>query len=206
MTLLDGKKKLNPEIFSAFMSKVKDQETVAVFWTALDGTDRSGEFAKDELIDKVFSREFGEVIPDDKVVTFACNEAALEILGKDLHNYDDSHAVRHRNLKKGLQSYANTEGLKSIAPEHQASYYRHIAVSIEKNGVITEVSDKEITTSVEGVLVQSNDWMMSNRYCLAADNGSIRFDFNYKPGHEKDPSYWKSIDQLVEEGTAVLAN
>lgn len=205
MDIINGKKKLNPEVFGNFMNACKDDETVIIFWTKEDGTDESRECKKSEVLDYVFNSNFDKMFSREQTVALSCNSAVLEVLGADIEYWDEKYKTRHNRMGKAIDFYQKRLQKKEAASQKvPEQYYRDIAVAtLGDDGNLTDFEHCVITTNNEDVLSKMNEWLV--KYGLAADRGTIRFDLAYVDGHERDLSFWKSVDDLVKEGTAVLA-
>lgn len=198
--IIEAANALRPDMFGEFMTHVKDGESIFALYQK-NGEDCSKEFTKDTIVDELFNTEFVKECGNATEVTLACNEIFLHCTVGDVNWYNETFKIRHSRMKKAIPFYQK----RKDAHLEESSYRRSIAcATYEDNGNYLDYVEKAIIiTNVNDVLNQLNAWL--DKYFKAASEGHIRFNLNYEDGDEKDLSKWKSIDELVKEGTTVLA-
>lgn len=198
--IIEAAHTLRPDMFGEFMTHVKDGESIFALYQK-NGEDCSKEFTKDNVVDEFFSTAFVKECGNATEVTLACNEIFLHCTIPDVDWYNETFKIRHSRMKKAISFYQKRKDNKD-----EDNYYRRsiACATYEENGNYLDFVEKTvIVTNVNDTLNQLNSWL--DKYFKAASEGHIRFNLNYEEGDEKDLSKWKSIDDLVKEGTAVLA-
>lgn len=192
---------LKPEIFASFINEVQDGETIIAFWTDSNGQDCSKEFDKSTIVDNFFHTSFDSQFTKTQVITLACNACFIQMSGWDVEWWDEKYKVRHSRMKNSISFYGAKEEKKKA--KNESTFYRHIACATLKDDKLVDIEHCEITTSVKDILNTLNSWL--DKYFIASSSNTIRFNLSYTEGDEKDLSKWKSVDDLVKEGTCVLA-
>lgn len=205
MRLIDNIKKVVLKDFAEFYNLVKDDETVIVLYknSKLDN-EPVAQVNKNDLIEKVMT----DVTFFDKQhegkddnIAFVANDVSYVLTYDWWQWYTTKHRRNHKMLLNALPFYEKKKEKAEVA--NPVAYNRSLGVLTLENGQVKDFESATITTSVNDVLAKLNEWL--DKYFMASSEGKIRFDLNYEKGDEADLSKWKSIEQLVNEGTVVLA-
>lgn len=200
MKILDGKSKLDYDLYNSFFTGLKDDNYVYVFYgTSEKDTDKILEYPKLSFTNEFFNSKSLPYFNDKQIITLYGNDIVLEINKSDLETYSEKHKIKHNKLILSENEIFEKETVTVNIPY----YYRVIACCVCEKGKLSNFETKIIKTSEEDVLVEINK-MMTNHY-KEVDKGTIRFNLKYKDGDENYSYKWKSINELVNEGVFNLA-
>lgn len=200
MKSLDGKKKLDETIYHEFFQNAGNE--IDVFYGRTNNTDSLMKFKKSEFTDGFFAKKNLDVIPNNQDIVIIGGDVALTITKFDLLKYCEVHKTNHRKLVDAEQYLETPDVDEPNVKSNTVSYYRQISCAKCEKGKLINYSYATIITGPEDVLKQINFWL--TKYFIETDEKKIRFNLKYKKGDEAYPYKWKSVDELVNEGTFLL--
>lgn len=179
MTIIDGKRKLNPDQMHEFLSACKEDDAILVM---IDTIER--QYTTSTLRSFFEQQEFPEC-KEDLPITIASNDAMLEILGIDYNWWAGT-----RRLNKLFGGPVVKKSTKKIEDE---------PVSVNVIVGIKYEDEEDSVQFFEGSRKLAVEWLNKN-YQLY----SLKSFFKKKILVSIDKDEFKSIDEYVQEGRIVL--
>ena len=180
-SLIDAYGTLSPNTMKEFMES--DGDKVVAMWSA-DGNPMSQEFPKAKAVDLLFRTEFSDQFEDGDEVFLTIGDSVLRTSGADIAGFNETHKESH------------SARLSITSP-----IFRAIACAIASEGGLSHV-EKSYVLSKKQIIDFMNDCL--DRWFAESLEGRMRFDMDYKDGDENRKEKWKSLEELVKAGKAVL--